>query len=87
MTSNLPLELTVKSVPGEHMTWKVLLIAVEGLYLCLPAVGKNFGTQFEIWDRRDQAQWGFGEVKKVNPADGESVETARTRRSAEEIMP
>lgn len=87
MTNNLPLKLTVESVPGEHMTWGVLLIAVEGLYLCLPAVGRDFGTQFQIWDWRDEAQWGFGEVKKVNPVAGESVETARMRRSAEEIIP
>lgn len=74
---NLPLKLTVESVAGEYMTWGVLLIAVEGLYSCLPAVGRDFGTQFEIWDWRDQAQWGFGEVKGVNPVaeeygDGEN---------------
>lgn len=82
MTNNLPLELTVEGVPGKHMTWSVLLIAVEGL-----AVGSDFGTQFEIWDWRDQAQWAFGEVKKVNPVAGESVGTARVRRSAQEVMP
>lgn len=80
MTNTLPLKLRVESVPGEYMTWGVLLITVEGLYLCLPAVGREFGAQFEIWDWRDQAQWGFGEVKQTTP---KSVETAKTRRSAE----
>ena len=62
---NVPrhISLTAQSVPGEQMTWSILLIAVEGLYLCLPAVGRNLGAQFDIWDWRDQAQWGFGEVK------------------------
>lgn len=72
------------------MTWVVLLIAVEGLYLCLPAVGRDFGTQFEIWDWRYQAQWGSGEVKKVKPVKpvtGESVETASIRSGAEEVKP
>lgn len=86
-TNNLPLKLTVESVPGEHVTWVVLLIAVEGLYLCLPAVGRDFGTQFEIWDWRYQAQWGSGEVKKVKPVTGDSVETARIRSGAEEVIP
>ena len=70
VTNTLPLKLTIESVPGEYLTWGVLLIAVEGLYLCLPAVGRNFGTQFEIWDWNEQARWGVGEVKKVNPVAG-----------------
>ena len=69
------------------MTWSVLLITVEGLYLCLPAVGREFGAQFQIWDWRDQAQWGFGEIKEATAGPGESVGAARTRRSAEEVMP
>ena len=72
MTNNLHLRLTVESVPGEYLTWGVLLITVEGLYLCMPAVGREFGAKFEIWDWRDQAQWGFGEVKQVSPVPGES---------------
>lgn len=88
VVNNLPLRLEVESVPGRHMTWGVLLIAVEGLYLCLPAVGRDFGAKFDAWDWRDQAQWGFGEMKRVNPvAGGESVEMARMRRSAEDVMP
>ncbi|CAD6588760.1 MAG: hypothetical protein ASARMPREDX12_003484 [Alectoria sarmentosa] len=88
MANNLPVRLMVESVPGEHMTWGVLLIAVEGLYLCLPAVGRDFGAKFDVWDWRDQAQWGSGEMKGVNPvAGGESVDTARMRRSAEDVMP
>lgn len=70
VVNHRPLKLTVESVPGEYMTWGVLLVAVEGLYLCLPAVGRDFGSQFQIWDWRDQAQWGFGEVKNVNPVAG-----------------
>ena len=85
-TNNLHLRLTVESVPGEYLTWRVLLITVEGLYLCLPAVGREFGAQFDIWDWRDQAQWGRGEVRQAAPVPGESVETARTRRRAEETL-
>ncbi|CAF9915233.1 hypothetical protein IMSHALPRED_002380 [Imshaugia aleurites] len=66
-TNNLPVKLRAESMPGESMTWSLLLITVEGLYLCLPAVGRDFGSQFEIWDWRDHEQWGFGEVKAVNP--------------------
>jgi len=55
--------LTAQSAKGEHMTYGVLLVAVEGLYLCLPAVGRDYGAQFQIWDWRDQAMWGYGEVK------------------------
>lgn len=68
------------------MTWGVLLITVEGLYLCLPAVGREFGAQFEVWDWRDQSQWGFGAIRQAAPMPGESVETARTRRRAEETL-
>ena len=39
------------------MTWGVLLIAIEWVYLCLPAVGRAIGTKFEICDQSDQAQW------------------------------
>lgn len=84
MVNNLPLKLAVESVPREYMTWGVLLIAVEGLYLCLPAVGRDFGAQFEIWDWRDRAQWGFGDVKEVNPV---AEETATMRRSEEDVIP
>ena len=65
LASSLPIALTAQSVEGEMMTWSVLLIAVEGLYLALPAAGRHYGAQFEIWDWSDQAQWGFGEVKGV----------------------
>ena len=75
MTNNLPVKLTAESVPGEHMTWSVLLIAVEGLYLCLPAVGKNVGANFEIWDWSDQAMWGIGEVMRAKSVAGVQVET------------
>lgn len=68
------------------MTWGVLLIAVEGLYLCLPAVGRYTGAKFEIWDWRDRAQWGFGEVKEVNPVVEGSVETATMRREEGVIL-
>lgn len=61
--STLPVSLFAESSKGEHMTYGVLLIAVEGLYLCLPAVGRDYGAQFDIWDWRDQAMWGHGEVK------------------------
>lgn len=61
--STLPVSLFAESAKGEHMTYGVLLIAVEGLYLCLPAVGRDYGAQFDIWDWRDQAMWGHGEVK------------------------
>ena len=60
-----PMSLTVASVKGVHMTWSVLLEAVEGLYLCLPAAGRQVGATFEIWDVGNKAQWGFGEVKEV----------------------
>ena len=86
-TNNLRLRLTAESVPREYMTWSVLLITVEGLYLCLPAVGREFGAQFEIWDWRDQAQWGLGELKEVTAMPGESVGAARTRRRAEKVKP
>ena len=86
MVNNLPLKLTVKSVRGAYMTWGVLLIAVEGLYLCLPAVGREVGARFEIWDWRDEAQWGYGEVKKVIPVAEESMETATMRRSEEDVI-
>ena len=59
------------------MTWGVLLIAIEWVYLCLPAVGRAIGTEFEICDRNDQAQWKFGEVKTITAVAEEFVETAR----------
>lgn len=66
LTTNRPrLRLTAESFPGEYMTWSVLLITVEGLYSCLPAVGRDFGAQFEIWDWRDQAQLGIGEIEET----------------------
>ena len=69
------------------MTWDMLLHAIEGLFLCLPAAWKNYGLDFVIWDWRDQAYWGFGEVKKMNSvADGNIVETTRTRRNAEDVV-
>ena len=35
-----------QSVPGRLMTWGVLQIAAEGLYLCLPQAHKNYGARF-----------------------------------------
>jgi len=57
--------LTAHSAAGEQMTWGLLLFVVEGLYLCLPAVGRDMGAQFNIWDSRYQAMWGFGELRAV----------------------
>ncbi|KAL6722125.1 hypothetical protein ACLMJK_001231 [Lecanora helva] len=57
--------LTAQSSPQESMTWNTLLVAVEGVYLALPAVGRDYGCQFDIWDWRDRKLWGQGEVKDV----------------------
>lgn len=59
------------------MTWGVLLVAIEWVYLCLPALGRAIGTKFEICDQSDQAQWRCGEVKTIKPVAEELVETAR----------
>lgn len=60
-----PVSLKAESAPSEHMTYGVLLVAVEGLFQCLPAVGRDYGAKFDIWDWRDQAMWGSGEVKAL----------------------
>jgi len=61
--STLPVSLTAQSAMGEHMTYGVLLIAVEGLYLCLPSLGRDFGAHLHIYDWSEQTMWGYGEVK------------------------
>lgn len=53
---------TVQSVVSKHMTWGVLQIAVDGLYLSLPGQGRNFGAHFQIWDYEVHAEWGYGQV-------------------------
>lgn len=60
--STLPVAFQAESVSGEHMTWWVLLVAVEGLYLALPAVGRELGAEFEIWDWSEHRRWGYGEI-------------------------
>ena len=63
----------------------VLLIAVEGLNLCLLAVGRNVGAKFEIWSWGDRAVWGFGEVMRAKSAAGVQVGTNWMRRIVEVI--
>lgn len=62
--------LEVQSAKRERMTWGVLQIAVEGLYLALPAVGRNVEARFEVFDWRSPEHggglWGFGALKNVN---------------------
>ncbi len=69
--------LKAQSAKDEQMTWSVLHIAVEGLFLALPAVGRNYEAQFDIWDWRPEAQgggyWGFGEVKSLSLTEEESL--------------
>ncbi len=88
MGKNLPLKLTVESVHGEHMTWGVSLITVEDLYLWLPGRRKRLrSTIRDLGLERFKRNGGFGEVKKVNPVAGESLETARMRRTVKEVVP
>ncbi len=56
------ISFVAQSVPGRLMTWSVLQIAAEGLYLSLPQVHKNYRANFEIWDYQDNFQWGFGKI-------------------------
>ncbi|KAK0510599.1 hypothetical protein JMJ35_007031 [Cladonia borealis] len=56
---------TAQSAPGRLMTWSVLQIAAEGIYLCLPQRQRYFGASFEIRDYQDDFQWGFGRVTAV----------------------
>jgi len=69
--------LKVQSAQGEYMPWGVLHIAVEGLFLALPAVGRNLAIQFDIWDWRELEQggglWGFGEVKNLSVAEKQNL--------------
>ena len=60
-----------QSVLGRSMTWAVLQIAAEGLYLSLPQAHKYHGASFQIWDYQDNFQWGFGRIATVplNPPD------------------
>ena len=53
------------------MTWGVLQIAAEGLYLCLPQAHKNYGARFEIWDYQENFQWGVGKIQTgcLHPPD------------------
>ena len=63
----------------------MLPIAIELVYLCLPAVGRAIGTEIEISDRNDQAKWIFGEVQTTKPVAEEFGETARMTCSTEII--
>ena len=47
------------------MTWGVMQIAVEGLYRSLPGALRYYGARFQIWDYKDDFQWGFGEIKAI----------------------
>ena len=61
-TSPPRVSFIAQSTPGRLMTWSVLQIAAEGIYLCLPQRHRFFGANFQIRDYRDDFLWGFGEV-------------------------
>ena len=62
-----------QSVPGRLMKWSVLQIAAEGLFLSLPQAHKDYRANFEIWDYRDDFQWGFGKIT-TGPLDPPSIQ-------------
>jgi hypothetical protein len=56
------LNFTAKSIVPRNMTWSVLQLAAEGLYLSLPREGRNWGARFQIWDFERDIEWGYGQV-------------------------
>lgn len=47
------------------MTWSVLQIVAEGLYLCLPQAQQYYGATFEIRDFEEDFKWGHGQIAQV----------------------
>lgn len=55
------------------MTWSVLQIAAEGLYMSLPQAHKYHGARFVIRDYQDNFQWGFGKIT-TEPLDDPGIQ-------------
>ena len=56
------LNFSAESIVPRNMTWSVLQLAAEGLYLSLPREGRNWGARFQIWDYEHDIEWGYGQV-------------------------